>query len=171
MPLVPVNEDVRIKSEGAQPLLVFADEGRSMGLIVDEIVDIVEEELSHRARQPAARRARLGGGQGPGHRGGRHRALPAAGIRGLDGLGRGAKPTRAPLRVLLIDDAPFFRNMLAPVLKAAGYAVTSSASGQEALGAVDGGEALRRRGDRYRDARHGRLRFDVGGARQSAHGE
>ena len=26
--------------------------------------------------------------------------------------------------MLLIDDAPFFRNMLAPVLKAAGYAVT-----------------------------------------------
>ena len=45
MPLVPVNADVRIKSEGAQPLLVFADQGRSMALVVDEIVDIVEERL------------------------------------------------------------------------------------------------------------------------------
>src|SRR5204862_1955075 len=38
-----------------------------------------------------------------------------------------------PRRALLVDDAPFFRNMLAPVLKAAGYAVTAAASGQEAL--------------------------------------
>ena len=45
MPLVPVSDDVRIKSEGAQPLLVFSDEGRSMALVVDEIVDIVEEQL------------------------------------------------------------------------------------------------------------------------------
>ena len=45
MPLVRVNDDVRIKGEGTQPLLVFSDGGRSMGLVVDEIVDIVEEHL------------------------------------------------------------------------------------------------------------------------------
>ena len=28
-----------------QPILVFADDGRSMGLVVDEIIDIVEERL------------------------------------------------------------------------------------------------------------------------------
>ena len=31
---------------GAQPILVFADDGRSMGLVVDEIIDIVEERLN-----------------------------------------------------------------------------------------------------------------------------
>jgi two-component system, chemotaxis family, sensor kinase CheA len=35
--------------------------------------------------------------------------------------------------VLLIDDSAFFRNMLAPLLKAAGYAVSSAASAPEAL--------------------------------------
>ena len=35
----------RIKQDGAQPILVFSDRGRSMGLVVDEIVDIVEERL------------------------------------------------------------------------------------------------------------------------------
>jgi two-component system chemotaxis sensor kinase CheA len=34
---------MQFRSEGAQPLLVFSDAGRSMGLVVDEIVDIVEE--------------------------------------------------------------------------------------------------------------------------------
>jgi two-component system, chemotaxis family, sensor kinase CheA len=35
--------------------------------------------------------------------------------------------------VLLIDDSAFFRNMLAPVLNAAGYDVTTAAGGEEAL--------------------------------------
>ncbi|MEJ2379430.1 MAG: response regulator, partial [Pseudolabrys sp.] len=35
--------------------------------------------------------------------------------------------------VLLIDDSPFFRNMLVPVLQAAGYAVTPAGSALEAL--------------------------------------
>jgi two-component system chemotaxis sensor kinase CheA len=36
-------------------------------------------------------------------------------------------------RVLLVDDSPFFRNMLAPLLNAAGFAVVSAGSGEEAL--------------------------------------
>ena len=43
MPLVRVNDEVRVRQEGTQPLLVFSDGGRSMGLMVDEIVDIVED--------------------------------------------------------------------------------------------------------------------------------
>ena len=35
--------------------------------------------------------------------------------------------------MLLIDDSAFFRNMLAPVLKAAGYEVTTAAGGEEAI--------------------------------------
>ena len=34
-----------MKGEGAQPLLVFSDGVRSMALVVDEIVDIVEDRL------------------------------------------------------------------------------------------------------------------------------
>src|SRR5258706_14696309 len=45
MPLGPVNSDVRIRTSGTQPLLVFSDDDRSMGLVVDEIVDIVDDRL------------------------------------------------------------------------------------------------------------------------------
>ena len=45
MPLVHASDEVRVKREGAQPLLVFSDGHRSMGLVVDEIVDIVEDRL------------------------------------------------------------------------------------------------------------------------------
>src|SRR5690606_22488711 len=45
MPLVSMNDSVQVKGEGAQPLLVFSDGARSMALVVDEIVDIVEDRL------------------------------------------------------------------------------------------------------------------------------
>ena len=45
MPLVRINAEAGLKTEGAQPILVFSDRGRSMGLVVDEIVDIVEDKL------------------------------------------------------------------------------------------------------------------------------
>ena len=44
MPLVQM-AGVNVQTSGAQPILVFADDGRSMGLVVDEIIDIVEEKL------------------------------------------------------------------------------------------------------------------------------
>ncbi|KRR10711.1 ATPase, partial [Bradyrhizobium jicamae] len=44
MPLVQMN-GVSVQTTGSQPILVFADDGRSMGLVVDEIIDIVEERL------------------------------------------------------------------------------------------------------------------------------
>ena len=45
MPLLRVDTRAGIKQEGTQPILVFSDHGRSMGLVVDEIADIVEERL------------------------------------------------------------------------------------------------------------------------------
>src|SRR6201994_4991957 len=45
MPLVQM-EGISVRTSGAQPILVFADDKRSMGLVVDEIIDIVEERLN-----------------------------------------------------------------------------------------------------------------------------
>jgi len=42
--------------------------------------------------------------------------------------------------VLLVDDSAFFRNMLAPVLKAAGYRVTVATNAQEGLGVLRAGQ-------------------------------
>jgi len=53
---------------------------------------------------------------------------------------KGQQPDRPAHRILLVDDAPFFRNMLAPVLKAAGYAVTAATSGADALALLEAGE-------------------------------
>src|ERR1700687_1075980 len=45
MPLVQMT-GVSVQTSGTQPILVFADDGRSMGLVVDEIIDIVEGRLN-----------------------------------------------------------------------------------------------------------------------------
>ena len=83
-----------VKREGAQPLLVFSDGGRSMGLVVDEIVDIVEDRLDIQVGSDTPGRARLGGDQGPGDRDHRRRPFPAARLRGLVPPQGAAAPTR-----------------------------------------------------------------------------
>ncbi|MCK1615523.1 hybrid sensor histidine kinase/response regulator, partial [Bradyrhizobium sp. 159] len=134
MPLVAM-EGVTVASQGAQPILVFADDGRAMGLVVDEIIDIVEERLNIEV-----------GGSSSG-------ILGSAVIKGqatevidvghflpmafADWFTRKEmKPSLHSQSVLLVDDSAFFRNMLAPVLKAAGYRVRTAPTAQEGLAAL-----------------------------------
>ncbi len=134
MPLVAM-ESVTIASQGAQPILVFSDDGRSMGLVVDEIIDIVEERLNIEV-----------GGSSSG-------ILGSAVIKGqateVIDVGhflpmafsdwftrKEMKPSLHSQSVLLVDDSAFFRNMLAPVLKAAGYRVRTAPTAQEGLAAL-----------------------------------
>ena len=138
MPLIPANDEVRIKTSGTQPVLVFSDDERSMGLVVDEIVDIVEDRLDI---EVASEQAGLIGsavikGQATEIIDIAH-FLPLAFEDWRSWKERGA--SQAVRSVLLIDDAPFFRNMLAPVLKAAGYSVTSVESAPLALAVLESG--------------------------------
>ena len=137
MPLVPINSDVKIKSSGSQPLLVFCDEGRSMALMVDEIVDIVEERLDIELTSTTA--GVLGSAVIKGQ------ATEVIDIAHYLPLAfedwmhwRHHQTNAAPHQVLLVDDAAFFRNMLAPVLKAAGYVVTPASSVDEAIALLQG---------------------------------
>jgi two-component system, chemotaxis family, sensor kinase CheA len=139
MPLVPASGDVQIKSSGTQPLLVFSDDRRSMGLIVDEIVDIVEDrlEIELASENPGFLGSAVIKGQATEVIDIAH-FLP---IAFADWRHWKERPADGAMRrVLLIDDAPFFRNMLAPVVKAAGYSVTTVASASEALAVLESGQ-------------------------------
>lgn len=144
MPLVPFNHNVQAGSEGQKPVLVFSDRDHSMGLIVDEIIDIKEEYID----------VQLGGNQsglfGSAIIDGKAtdvvdiaHYLQATngewfknhGSEDFQGQSNGNGQHNGVLkrRILLVDDSPFFRNMLMPVLSIAGYDVTSAESPLDAL--------------------------------------
>ncbi len=169
MPLIRVSDEVRIKREGAQPLLVFSDGGRSMGLVVDEIVDIVEDKLDIEvgSDRPGVLGSAVINGQATeiidvGH------FLPLAFRRLVPRPGH-ARRRVSERTLLLVDDSAFFRNMLSPVLKAAGYEVTAVAERRRRrLTLLKKRPPLRRARHRHRHAGHGRLRARRSGARRAA---
>jgi two-component system, chemotaxis family, sensor kinase CheA len=141
MPLITVNPSATVRSEGMQPLLVFSDEGRAMGLVVDQIVDIVEDSLQIEvvSETPGVLGSAVIKGQATeiidvGH------YLPLA---FEDWLRRKDMNAAARARTLLfVDDSAFFRNMLTPVLKAAGYNVTAVARAEDALERLRDGRSV-----------------------------
>jgi two-component system, chemotaxis family, sensor kinase CheA len=135
MPLLRVDTHAGIKQEGAQPILVFSDHGRSMGLIVDEIADIVEERLDIEVAsdRPGVLGYAVVKGSATeiidvGH------YLPLAFDDWLHR--RDLKTAPRSRTVLLVDDSLFFREMLAPLIKAAGYHVVAVGSAAQALAAA-----------------------------------
>jgi len=140
MPLVPVNPAHEWKNEGLQPILVFADGERAMGLVVDQIVDIVEDELHIELSSD-------------------HESLIGSAIIAgkatdiidvtyfltdafADWFERSddtKKLKNHQRRVLLVDDSPFFRNLVVPVLSVSGWDVTTADSATDALRKRDAG--------------------------------
>jgi two-component system chemotaxis sensor kinase CheA len=137
MPLICPGDSVRVRETGSQPLLVFSDGARSMALVVDRIVDIVEEEFEIEVSdgRPGIIGSAIVKGEATdivdvGY------YLPIACADWLSGS------QQARRHLLLVDDSAFFRNMLVPVLRAAGYAVTTASSGHEAVGLIRSGAAF-----------------------------
>jgi two-component system chemotaxis sensor kinase CheA len=136
MPLVPADANVKLAQDGTQPLLVFTDGGRSVGLIVDEIVDIVEDRLEIKVASET-----------PGVLGSaiiREQATEVIDVAYFLPLGfndwfHGKGAAREKKKLLFVDDSAFFRNMLAPVLQAAGYDVTPLPGAKEALALIERG--------------------------------
>ena len=115
------------------PVLVFADRDRSMGLMVDEIIDVVEDRLE--IELSGARPGLLG--------------TAVISGRATDVIDTGYWLTQAwhdwfrnaphsgastgLRRVLVVEDSDFFRQLLVPTLGAAGFRVTAAPNAAEAL--------------------------------------
>ncbi len=141
MPLLYIEDNLSHNESGVQPILVFADEAHSMGLVVDEIVDIVEDRLSIEISSDKA------GVVGSAVIKGRATEvidvgyyLPKAFDDWLEKRDI-PNPVKRDLQLLLVDDSAFFRNMLAPLLSSAGYNVTMVESATDALKLKDAGES------------------------------
>ncbi|MEE9210022.1 MAG: hybrid sensor histidine kinase/response regulator [Kiloniellales bacterium] len=141
MPLVLMEGASKLDAEGRQPVIVFSDRDRSMGLVVDEIVDIVEDRVN--VELTASR---------PGFVGSAVIAEKATDIVDVSfyltqafpnwfgGQSTGSFGENGGSRLLLVDDSPFFRNLLLPLLSVAGYEVTCAESASAALELCEAGE-------------------------------
>ena len=145
MPLIPFAATHKFKETGRQPILVFTDRERSMGLVVDEIVDIVDDRLKIELTTD------IPGLIGSAVIAGKATDVIDAGyfltqaFSDWFGSADSAEIESASggrRRALLIDDSPFFRNLLAPLLSVAGWQVTALQSAQEALSMRDKGAAF-----------------------------
>ncbi|HLG86553.1 MAG TPA: hybrid sensor histidine kinase/response regulator [Alphaproteobacteria bacterium] len=139
-PLVPFIDGALQSTEGQQPALIFADEGWVMGLMVDEIIDIVDTHLDIQLRtdMPGILGSAIVAGRGTdiidvSYHMNRAFAHSREGIHG----DADDRPSR---RVLVVDDSPFYRNLVASLLKVEGYQVTSTDGAAGALALCEAGE-------------------------------
>lgn len=142
MPLIYIEDHLTHKDEGLQPILVFADETHSMGLVVDEIVDIVEDRLTieiSSEKDGIVGSAVIKGKATEVIDVGYY--LPKAFDDWLEKRDI-PNPVQRELKLLLVDDSAFFRNLLSPLLASAGYRVTMVESATEALQLKENGEVF-----------------------------
>ncbi len=138
MPLVPFDDAHEWPKSGKQAVLVFSENGRSMGLAVGEVVDIVRDRL---AIELTSERTGLLGS-----------AIIAGKATDIVNIGHfltlafsnwfedenADMPARSSQRrALVVDDSAFFRNLVVPQLRAAKWNVTSAGNGAEALAIME----------------------------------
>jgi two-component system chemotaxis sensor kinase CheA len=127
-PIVTTLADVR--AEGSQAILIFSDGERDAGLAVDEIVDIVEADVNVELSSTGS------GAMGSAVVDGRATEILDIGYIMSDvfrnWFTKKQRTTRRS-RILLVDDSPFFRTMMGPLIRAAGYEVTEAPNAEVAL--------------------------------------
>jgi len=144
MPLIFADPQMKLKEDGRQPVLVFTDREFTMGLAVDEIKDIVDEEVDIKL---ASNQEGLVGSA----------VIDGKATEIIDVsyyLGQAfagwlksgdSSDTSAPssgARILLVDDSDFFCNMIRPVLSVAGYDVVTTSGGAAALELMEKGHTF-----------------------------
>lgn len=142
MPLIEADPSMKLSEEGKQQVLVFTDRQFTMGLAVDEILDIVEDELDIKlaSDKPGVIGSAVINGKAS-------EVIDVTYYLGLafpDWLGSKDMSqetvSRHSERILVVDDSDFFRNMLRPILTVAGYDVIAVNSGEAALDLMEAGD-------------------------------
>jgi len=134
MPLIALDDGMRIGARRA-PVVVFEDETRAIGLVVEEIVDVIESPLRQQF-SPSA----------PGALGSLVVADRVTDIIDLSHYWRHAAYDAPPVhtaaapaskRALIVDPSPFKRNLIAPLLALAGYEIVTAESAEAAATLIE----------------------------------
>ncbi len=140
IPILAANPAMNMRAKDPRPVIVFSDRDRTLGIAVDEIRDIVEDHLT---LQRGATRAGVLGVTVIAER-----ATEVIDTNHFIRLGHedwfrqsaSVSGTTQSRSVLLVDDSRFFLGLLAPVLRAAGYQVTTATDGTDAIAHLEAGE-------------------------------
>ncbi len=133
MPLVLCKGAKPLEREGQRPALVFTDDGKSMGLVVDEILDVVEDRIDVTIAPDGA------GMMGSAIIKDKATDIVDAGFYLTEAFGDWFRQSRPGVgntskrRLLLVDDSAFFRNLMTPLLATSGYKVVPVDSATRAL--------------------------------------
>jgi two-component system chemotaxis sensor kinase CheA len=135
MRLTQIDDSYKLKTadQGKQQFIVFTDEGKVLGLAVEEILDIVKQPMS------ISMNSTSDGFLGSMVIAGKTTDVVDVGHyfskvfkdwrihqEEKDRIKRGAK-------ILLVEDSPFFRKLMVPVLMTRGYEIKTASDGVQAL--------------------------------------
>jgi two-component system, chemotaxis family, sensor kinase CheA len=134
MPLVPLYSAAETQLQAINPVLVLGIGGESMGLLIEQIIDVVEARLT--IEIASASPGIIGTAE---IRGEIAEVLDATHFMQIARPNAYSRGVAHQFHVLLVDDKPFFRDMLAPLIIAAGYRVNTAASAAEALAIFEKG--------------------------------
>lgn len=134
--IVTIDPSIAIPTSGIHEIVVVSHHGHMMGLVVDEVLDIVEKEVKD-----------LVYSQDDPYCGVMVVNETACDVVNLDYYYRhvfkdweGGAVTRSALsdgpHILLIDDSPFFRKIIPPTLELHGYLVSVAESVDDAIGSL-----------------------------------
>jgi two-component system, chemotaxis family, sensor kinase CheA len=136
MPIIRASEAMRLPGSGLQPLVIFSDGQRSMGMAVEAILDIVTQpvDIDFSDHETGVLGTAVISGRAT-------EMVDLAHYLTLAypdwlAMPRGAAQA-TPSRVLLVEQSDFLREMLLPVIRAAGHTPVPCASLSEALAALD----------------------------------
>lgn len=115
MPIVPISAEIDM-TRPAYPVLVVVSDNRAIGLMADEIVDILEEKLE--IQLSSSNSALVGSAEIRGE------AVELIDVSHFIRLAEAGKSTTTPQRVLFAADDQLVRDMLCPAIAAAGYNLT-----------------------------------------------
>jgi two-component system chemotaxis sensor kinase CheA len=128
------------------PALIFSDGKRSIGLVVDEILDIVDDTLSIEPdrSKPGVLGVSVIQGKATEIVDTYHfiRAAYPDWFDGQAGDTEAGRGVRRKKRLLLVDDSPFFRELLRPLLEAQGFEVTTAGDGADGFAILERGESF-----------------------------
>ncbi len=127
-------DDMHVGKDIKAPMLIFNDHGHAVGIVIDEILNIIEEkmdiELTHQKD----------GSLGTSIICGKTTSivdceyyLKKAFPNWFEHRDLSTKKNARKMRLLFVDDSSFFRNLILPVLTLSGFEVMTAINGREAL--------------------------------------